>query len=318
MDEDTTLVKVLVTGASGFIGGAIVDAMAKSNRYHVTATGRSVVTKWDNAPNVQYISMDLSKVLQVLRFEICVHCAGLADDKSTEEDLYNANVLATENLLSALEGCHTFVNISSGSVYQFGSPNPLKEDEAPLAAPSLYGRSKREAEKRVESSDIERRISLRPRAVYGPGDRTLWPRFLGRIRNGNLVMPGPLSPAVSMTHVHNLVEGVILSVEKAKPGYAVYNIADAQVYSLRDVFENILRIVFQGNGRHKVITIPQQILRGVVRVAKVIRVPISLSHQAIDYVTQPAVIDISAIQNDLGYSGEVKKENRPDVGDFMS
>lgn len=172
-------------------------------------------------------------------------------------------------------------------------------------------------EKAIADSNIERRVCLRPRAVYGPGDQTLWPRFLERIRFGHLVLLGPLSPRVSMTHVDNLVDSVLLSLERAKAGYAVYNVADAHEYALKDVFQNILRIVYRGKGNHKIFTIPEKGLRRFVRFANRLRIPISLSEQAIDYVTQPALLDISSIQEELGYSGWVKKENRPDVGDFM-
>lgn len=317
MSNSTPIKSVLVTGASGFIGGAIVDQLARDGRYHITATGRSKMEKWENTPGVEYVPMDLAESLPQLSFDICVHCAGLADDKSTEEELYRANVWATKNVLRALRGCQTFILISSGSVYQFGSDFPLKENDLPEVAPSLYGRSKREAEKILEGVEMNRRISLRPRAVYGPGDQTLWPRFLARIRNGNIIMPGPLSDAVSMTHVNNLVYAVKLCIEKGQSGYSVYNVGDAHVYQLRDVFQNVLRMVYPGEKGHEVKTIPSGILRMVVRVMKFFKIPFALSEQAIDYVTQRAVIDITAIQQDLGYTGEVENKNRPDVGDFM-
>src|SRR5687767_10631493 len=109
--------KILVTGASGFIGGYVAMELAKIPGNQIIATGRSATNRFKDFRTIEYQKLDLTGNLPELPCDVCVHSAGLADDKSTHQQLEQANVLATSNLIRALKNCKCIVYISSASVY---------------------------------------------------------------------------------------------------------------------------------------------------------------------------------------------------------
>src|SRR6218665_2924874 len=107
---------ILVTGASGFIGGYVVVQLAKNPSYSIIATGRSYTSAFSAYSNVKYVQADLTQHFPNISCDVCIHSAGLADDKSTAKQFERNNVEATNRLLISLNGCKTFIHISSSSI----------------------------------------------------------------------------------------------------------------------------------------------------------------------------------------------------------
>ena len=101
--------KILVTGGSGFIGGTIARYLAEFENNTIVATGRSNCPSNISAHNIEYLKLSLNEPLPELEFDVCIHSAGLADDKSSNTELYVNNVLATENLIQHLKNCKLFI-----------------------------------------------------------------------------------------------------------------------------------------------------------------------------------------------------------------
>jgi nucleoside-diphosphate-sugar epimerase len=147
--------KILVTGASGFIGGNLVELLAADERNDIVATGRSFTNKFDPYPNVAYFQQDLSVAVPDQSCDVCIHCAGLADDRSSIEQFITHNVKATENLLHAVRHCKVMIFISSASVYDFADGKVKFEEDAHMSDQiSLYGQSKLLAEEAIGASGI--------------------------------------------------------------------------------------------------------------------------------------------------------------------
>jgi nucleoside-diphosphate-sugar epimerase len=294
--------RILVTGASGFIGGNIVESLSQERGYEIIATGRSPMDKFKPYNNVTYFMQDLSEKINRLSCDVCIHCAGLADDRSTIEELEKSNIRATENLLLAIKNCSLLIYISSASVYDFSDGKPKKEEDVvPNKNLSSYGKSKLDAEIVVMNSGIRSIYILRPRAVYGPGDRVLLPRILKLIKGNRMIIPINLSKKSSLTHIENLCEAVELSLFQGKYGTHIFNVADNQSYDLNAVFSEIL---VKKVSRQSFIRIPASILNLIVFLNRIPGIKGQFSKQSYKYIVDHSILSIDKAKEQLNYIGK--------------
>ncbi len=303
------MVKVLVTGASGFVGGQVVKQLATMQHIKVLATGRRNCPDEIKQLGIEYIPIDLNMLDQNWSCDICIHCAGLAEDTSSFEELTEHNVHGTENLIRHLENCIMFLYISSASVYNFKKFSIAREVDAVLTPDiSDYGRTKLKAEEIVRESGINSIYILRPRAIYGLGDQKLYPRIMSRLKKGYFIVPGNLSVSNSLTHIDNLVECIKLCIQNKEQGVKIYNVADARNYNLRNVFRALGE---KESTNVKFLSIPIPLVHGLVRLAAFFNISIALTKQSIDYVTLPSELDIAKIRKEL------RPKLQYDLDDFL-
>ncbi|WP_314248482.1 NAD-dependent epimerase/dehydratase family protein [Streptomyces kutzneri] len=276
---------IAVTGASGFCGGHVARAAAAAGA-EVVCLGRRpgpVGTHrfWDAAAEPP----DLAGV------DLVVHCAAAVGDPapgSRAAALMRAvNVDGTQRLLGAAGG-RPVVWVSSASVYDPRHDRGLVGEEHPRAGQlNAYGRTKAEGEALALAAGA---VVLRPRAVYGPGDTTLLPRLLSRVRAGTLLLPGPDVP-LSLTAVENLARACLTAAAWA-PG--AYNIADAEPYG-RDA---AVRAVLRAHGvRARIRHLPLPVAAAAARVAEAVATVAgaepALSRYAVDQLAHPVVLDLT-------------------------
>jgi 2-alkyl-3-oxoalkanoate reductase len=296
--------KILVTGATGFVGGRVVEALSRLPHLSITATGRSSLNPFHLDPEITFLVLDLSEPLATMpQYDACVHCAGLADDASSTQELYRANVQATQNLCSALTQCKVFIFISSASVYDFSDEKvKVETDTHHTDQLSEYGKSKLQAEHSVANATLPSRYILRPRAVYGRGDRHLLPRICRLIRTNRLILPFPLEKKASLTHIDNLIESILAALKQAKAGLHIYNISDPKAYQLHEVFWSVAQWHTQGQLK-SILVLPNWALKTLLflstYISKWFDKPPLLTPQSLRYLALDAVLDCSAIQKDL-------------------
>jgi nucleoside-diphosphate-sugar epimerase len=196
-------VRVLITGASGFVGGALSAHLSRLG-YQVTGLSRRAA--------MGAIQHDLSQPLpeSLGTYDAIVHCAALSSPWASPAAFQVNNVDATRNMLrfSSQSGCRRFVFISSSSVYyRHGDQFDLQESSALPAQPiNEYAATKRQAENLVLESPLST-IVLRPRAVFGPGDTVLFPRLLRAAAKGAMALftrPDGLTPRGDLIYIDNL------------------------------------------------------------------------------------------------------------------
>ncbi|CAN5378488.1 NAD(P)-dependent oxidoreductase [soil metagenome] len=228
--------RVAVTGASGFIGGAVATALADAE-HAVVGFGRRP-DGWSH-PLASYRVWDLTTgpLRDDTEFDAVVHCAALADDWAPLDEALRVNRDGTRIVAHSFPGARV-VHLSTASVYDAYSPSV---DVAETAAParrflSAYSESKTRAEFELARRDA---LILRPHAVYGPGDTTLLPRILAGVRRGRLVVPEGAEVRHSLTHIDNLVLAVQRALDPAAPR-GTYNIADDQPVLLSVVLREFL------------------------------------------------------------------------------
>lgn len=207
--------RIAVTGASGFVGGAIATALLRRG-HDVTGYGR----RPDGWTAGHYERWDLARGARRRSVDAVVHAAALADDWADIGAAMAANRLGTRMVAASFPGAR-FVHISTSSVYDAFAPSVQIREDAPLPTKFLspYAESKLAAEAEVPVDAV----ILRPHAVYGPGDRTLLPRILEAARGTRLALPEGAHVSHTLTHIDNLVHAVECALV-GPPG--VYNIGD--------------------------------------------------------------------------------------------
>ncbi|KAA5545001.1 NAD-dependent epimerase/dehydratase family protein [Adhaeribacter rhizoryzae] len=293
--------KIVITGANGFVGAALCRYFYEQG-HTILAVGRQAKSHPNLAAVAEYLPADITQSLPPFRADVCIHAAALASDTATYQDLHQHNVIGTRQVLAAARHCEYFVQISSSSVYQFGQV-PAKETSATLAANlSPYGKTKLLADNLVAENIRagQKRIVLRPRAIYGIGDRVLLPRLLGMVKRNIVVHPVPAQISTSLTHVDNIAYAINLFLRQtSQPALQIYNVADAPVYNLRQSILQLLAAVYQQE--LKVCSIPVSLLKLLADLNKIVPFSAKLNPLVLNTLTQNAVLDISAIRENLGY-----------------
>lgn len=283
--------RVAVTGASGFVGGAVATALA-ARGHDVTGFGRRP-NGWDGP----YEQWDLARGPHGGSFDAVVHSAALADDWADLGDAMLANRLGTRTVVASFAGAR-IVHISTSSVYDAFGPNVRVREDAPLPTRflSAYSESKAAAEGELPADAV----ILRPHAVYGPGDTTLLPRILAGVRGSRLVLPEGARVRHTLTHIDNLVHAVELSLTGPA---GVYNVGDDTEVLLSAVLQEFLRR--RGRADVALTGIPYGAafaLAGVLeRAARVTRRRPRLTRYAVSQLGLERTLDLSKARERLGY-----------------
>ena len=254
---------VLVTGASGFIGHALVPALVSAG-YVVRAVTRRPVS-FPNVVEVVTIpdlknSIDWAPILQGV--DMIIHLAGMAHSHvpATEySEVDQVNRTATQQLAQAAKNARVgrFVYISSVRA-QIGTAatHPVSEQDEPHPT-DLYGRTKFAAEQAVRGSGVPFTI-FRPVVIYGPNPkgnmRTL-------VRFARLPVPLPIACFMgrrSLLGIDNLMSAIIFALNNPATVGETYLVADPEPMTIGE----ILTVLREKQGRTlTTIYIPQIIVR---------------------------------------------------------
>ena len=260
--------RVLVTGASGFVGPHVVAALSKAGwslrlaarRPMPSPEGIETVVVGDLAERI-----DWSEVLRGI--DHVVHMAGLAHaGPGLDEALYRRiNTEATLELAraAAAAGVRRFVYLSSIKALSgvFDGP-PLAED-APPAPTDVYGRSKWAAEQGLAALGLDW-VALRPVLIYGPGVKANMAALL-KLAQSPLPLPlGGLKAPRSLLAVENLADAILFALSPACPARQSYTVADREPISVAEMLAAMRAGLGRGAG---LLPVPEAWLRLVARLA---------------------------------------------------
>jgi nucleoside-diphosphate-sugar epimerase len=241
--------KVLITGATGFVGSHVVENLARAGhpiRALVRATSDTSRLAEHGAELVHGGLHDAGALGRAVQgVDVIVHLAALTHARSAAE-LHRANETGTRDLVAAALGAEPgprrFVYLSSlaaAGPSRNGRPVTVEDAPRPLTA---YGRSKLAGEFAcLAAADLLDVVVLRAPAVYGPRDRELL-RFFQFANRGILPVPsGPARP-LQLVHAHDLARAIERAVNV--PGVrGTMHIADPQAYDWETVARLIARAV---------------------------------------------------------------------------
>ena len=277
--------KILITGASGFIGSFIVEEALRQGFDTWAAVRGSSKRDFLQDERIHFIELNLSSQEQLeaqlkdYSFDYVVHAAGVTKCLNTS-DFHRINTEGTKNLVRALINLQMplkrFVYLSSLSVFgaiheQQPYTEILESDEA--RPNTAYGRSKLETEQWLDTLPLYLEgaeggsfpyVILRPTGVYGPRERDYF-MMAKSIQSHTDFAVGYKQQDITFVYVTDVVQAVFLACEKGVTGRK-YFLSDGEVYQ-SSTFSNLIRKEL-GNPWWIRITAPIWVLRVVTFVGE--------------------------------------------------
>lgn len=316
--EQSTTPKVLITGASGFIGGHLISA-ALERGWEVYAGIRETSSRRElQDKRIKFFPVDLDKPEELHSdlkefaeisggFQYVIHNAAITKPRDPDE-FYRGNALFTSIFAQSLHdtqpGLRKFVFMSSIAALGPGDPDtfePITESKPPSPI-TPYGKSKLKAEKMLSEIEGLPYISIRPSGVYGPRDEKLVGRLVPIFKRGLEVRIGPKNQRLSFVHVLDLAN-ITLDACLVDHSIGGFNISDGDNYSLEEFYKIITDHL---DVRTFVVRIPTKLLVGygyvLFNVLSAIGKQVLLSHHKMREVTAMNwIIDISHAREQLNY-----------------
>lgn len=239
--------KVLVTGATGFLGEYIVKELSEKG-YKVIAFGRNEEKGRDLSRRYIHTSFikgnfenidDLKNIDE--NIDYIVHAGGLSTVWGKWKDFYNSNVKGTENIIRFCKesDIKKLVFISSPSIYAKPKDGFLiKEEEAPSENRlNFYIRSKILAESRIKEISNMPWVIIRPRGLFGVGDTSIIPRLLRLNSKIGIPLFSEGSQMIDITCVENVALSIRLALEKKESVGNIYNITNDEPMQFKEILE---------------------------------------------------------------------------------
>jgi nucleoside-diphosphate-sugar epimerase len=284
-------VRILVTGASGFIGGVLCREL--SERGHEVA---GLVRRPGSAPPGTRGLMGelsdrsgLSHALAGEQPDCVIHLAAEIASQRSERKLWAVNVQGTEKLIDACKGLPG-TDQSAGPRLVFASTvvtgeahGALLTEDTPLPVETPYGRSKQRGERLILDSGLPA-VVIRPSHVYGPGG---WyaNELIARLRQpGRFAVVGRGRNLWDVVHVHDVATALVDAAERAPAG-STYHVADDEPIAFYDFMAL--------TARELGVPPPRRIPAALARLVA--------GRNAVDAVTRSARSSNAKLKRDLGW-----------------
>lgn len=257
--------KVLVTGANGFVGRRLTRRLADGGHDVTAAFGPG--TGPPEGTGTRWVELDVRRPESVSGVvpdgvDAVFHLAGMASGADARRDpggAWMVNAAGTANLCEVVgerggEDGPLVIVVSTGEVYGAGPAQPRRETD-PVQPVSPYAASKLGAE--IAAREVERRTGLRvivvrpfPHSGAGQDTRFVVPAFARRLLEAKRlgspsVAVGNLGPVRDLLHVDDVVAAYLRLLSDGEPG-ATYNVASGSGISIGELFERLARIVEVG------------------------------------------------------------------------
>ena len=306
--------KILVTGASGFIGGHLVELLVEKGYDVIGMVRKTSDTSLLDELDVKKRIADLTEP-QTLKGAVSgvdgvIHLAAYYTFHGKKELYERVNVKGTRYLLEAClrEGVQRFVYCSTTEVIGPVKEIPAREDHPPNPQYE-YGRSKLRAERVVkEYGDRIKTTIIRPSGVYGPRnvDDISYYFITSFARNAlpTRIIVGSGKNVVQFAHVKDVVQGFYLALEREESWGQTYFITEDKWYSYLEVYDILAEIT----GREPpTVRVPKWLAKALVYPVHLVKVAAGKwdfmwDPKTVDAVTSDRAYSIEKAKRELGYS----------------
>ncbi len=235
--------RVLITGASGFVGHQLIEHALKNGFEVFAAVRKTSDINHLKHLDIQYCYPDFNNIdaliteLEQKQYSYIIHAAGVTAAK-TQQDYNKINADYTYNLaLAATKAAikiKKFVFLSSlAALGPLNDVTDILHDDSPPKPVTAYGHSKLLAEQKLAALPALPLIILRPTAVYGPRDKDIF-IILKKISQGLEPYIGTTQQQLSFIYVNDLAQ-ITIKALKANVTRKSYNVSDGKIYSRYDM-----------------------------------------------------------------------------------
>ncbi len=226
---------ILVTGASGFLGGALTKVLVEQGK-----NVRLLARKTSNLDHLKNLQVDVvygdvrDKASLIPAFQnvtIVYHCAAISTDWAPWTEFYQTNVLGVQNMLDiaqTVKGLRRFLHVSTTDVY--GYPNDPCDETYPIIDTGLpYNKSKGLGEKRAweftEKTGLPLTI-IRPATIYGPRSKDFVLEIAKLLIKKQMMTVNKGNVFAGLLYIDNAVEGIIEAANSSQTVGKSYNLRD--------------------------------------------------------------------------------------------
>lgn len=307
--------KVLVTGGTGFTGKALVKRLLDEDHEVVALDYKEglktrELREWGADVRIGSVT-DPDVVAECMKgVEVVHHLAAAFREMNVPDSYYHeVNVDGTRNTLDAAErqGVRRFIYCSTCGVHGNVDDPPAGED-APIRPADYYQRTKYEAEPVVQEyfRDGLSTVTLRPAAIYGPGDPERFFMIFRKVAAGRFPMFGSGKTYYHPLYVDNLVDAFMLAMQDGKGDGEAYLIADEHFVEI----EELVRKVAVALGSD--VQIPHYpvwplVIAGHVceKLCRPFHITPPIFPRRVDWFRQNRAFRIDKAKRDLGYDPQV-------------
>lgn len=239
---------LLVTGATGFLGGRVVRRYLAMGR-SVTALGRNQ-DRLDEleALGARIMARDLcvpfddAEIASLAHIRTIVHAAALSSPFGRKKDFWEININGTRHMVDLAEriDAKRFIHISTPAVYYRPADQAGLLEGMELPQPvNHYAGTKRAAEELVLSRLGRGTVVLRPRGIYGNGDNALLPRLITAAKSGPLPLMRGGAATTDITHVEDVVDAIIAAERAGSSSTRIFNISGGEPINIQALIERV-------------------------------------------------------------------------------
>jgi nucleoside-diphosphate-sugar epimerase len=238
----------LITGASGFIGGHLVECLVREgHRVRCLVRPTSDTARLERL-DVELVDGDLTTASSLQPAAAgcrhVLHCGALVSDWATVEEIRRINVLGTQNLLQAsiAASVERFIHFSTTDVYGYPGAKAVDETQAPGRFRNWYAQTKLEAEQEVRRASQTRALQpviLRPATVYGPRSEEVIGEMAAAMRRGQMLLVDRGRAVAGLTYVENVTDAAVLALRRDAAVGQAFNITDALPITWRQFVDDL-------------------------------------------------------------------------------
>ena len=299
--------KAVITGASGFIGSHLVEELLRRNWQVGALLHKRQLPAREGLKVFQGDIRDADALKEMIAgTDVLFHlAAALGASQIGSSEFFQINAEGTANILDAARkaGVSRVIHFGSAGVLGTVKENRPVGEDRPAHPIDIYEKPKLAGETTAlnfakEGMDV---VIVRPGWAYGPGDRRTF-KLINAVAKKRFFMVTKGHTLLTPVYIRDLIEGVMLCVEKARPG-EIYHVAGPEVLPIRDV----VRIIAEAAG----VSIPRLSLPLFpVRIAawslekffSLFKKEAPLSMGKLGFFIHPKPLAIDKAKQELGYS----------------
>jgi nucleoside-diphosphate-sugar epimerase len=305
---------ILITGGSGFLGQHLARALLDQG-HQVRLMGREMESARGLIDaGAQPIVADLrdraATIAACAGADAVYHVGALSAPWGRRADFYAINVGGTAAVLAGcrLHAVRRMIYVSSPSVVFDGRDHRNLTEAAPYPRrfASVYSLTKKLGEDLVNAAGWCETVIVRPKAIFGPGDRSLLPRMIAAARQNRLPQIGDGQNLVDLTYVENVADALVRALDAKAATGKTYMITNDEHVRLWDVIRMVLRRLGISSNLRRVPLAAALVAASLMECRATLtgREPL-LTRYSAAILGRTQTYDISAARRDLGYAPRI-------------